>query len=132
MPSFISIDADSDFSIHNIPFGVFSQQGGEKRCATRIGDTVVDLRALARKGAFDGLEGFSASWFEQVSAISLRLTVAHRFRAIDGLERFRFTTVERTTSRSITYPEFVHRGLQRLTRGKQGYTRRRASRCQLG
>ncbi|GHJ83663.1 hypothetical protein NliqN6_0065 [Naganishia liquefaciens] len=67
MPSFIPIDSDSDFSIHNIPFGVFSQQGGEKRCATRIGDTVVDLRQLARKGAFDGVEGFSASWFEQTT-----------------------------------------------------------------
>ena len=132
MPSFISIDADSDFSIHNIPFGVFSQQGGEKRCATRIGETVVDLRELARKGAFAGVEGFSASWFEQVSAISSRLTVTHRFRAIDDLERFRFTTVERTASRSVTHPEFVLHGLQCLTRGKQGYTQSCVSRCQLG
>lgn len=69
MPSFISIDSESDFSIHNVPFGVFSPKGSsEKRCATRIGDTVVDLRELARKGVFDGVQGFTASWFEQVSA----------------------------------------------------------------
>jgi fumarylacetoacetase len=67
MPSFIPIDSESDFSIHNIPFGVFSQQGSDKRCATRIGETVVDLRELARKGAFEDVEGFSKSWFEQVS-----------------------------------------------------------------
>jgi fumarylacetoacetase len=71
MPSFIPIDTDSDFSIHNIPFGVFStKENTEKRCATRIGETVVDLRELARKGVFDGLEGFSASWFAQVSTFT--------------------------------------------------------------
>lgn len=67
MPCFLPIDADSDFSIHNIPFGIFSTTDNiEKRCATRIGETVIDLRELSRGKAFDGVPGFNASLFEQV------------------------------------------------------------------
>ncbi|KAJ9102974.1 hypothetical protein QFC19_004531 [Naganishia cerealis] len=66
MPSFLPIDPDSDFSIHNIPFGVFSTaESAEKRCGTRIGDTVVDLRELCRGKAFDEVSGFNSSVFEQ-------------------------------------------------------------------
>ncbi|KAI5450884.1 hypothetical protein NCC49_002625 [Naganishia albida] len=90
MPSFIPIDHDSDFSIHNIPFGIFSAKDStEKRCATRIGDTVVDLRELARKGVFDGIEGFAESWFEQstlndfaAQSLTCRRAVRSRIQAI--------------------------------------------------
>merc|ERR1719453_1446646 len=44
--SFIEYAADSDFSIHNIPFGVFSTDGKGPRCGSRIGDVVVDLGQL--------------------------------------------------------------------------------------
>ena len=46
----------SDFSIHNIPFGIFSIKNGQKRLATIIGDQVVDLYALAKLGYFDELK----------------------------------------------------------------------------
>lgn len=52
--SWLPVAADSDFPIQNIPFGVVLPAGSEEaRCATRVGDTVVDLRALARAGLFD-------------------------------------------------------------------------------
>lgn len=44
---------NSDFTIHNIPFGIFSIKNSQKRLATIIGDQVVDLYALAQLGYFD-------------------------------------------------------------------------------
>ena len=46
----------SSFTIHNIPFGIFSVKNKKKRVATIIGDTVVDVFALAELGYFDDLK----------------------------------------------------------------------------
>ena len=49
----IELPANTDFTIHNIPFGVFhlSTEGPEKaRCASRVGDFIVDLAALEKDG----------------------------------------------------------------------------------
>lgn len=46
----------SDFTIHNIPFGIFSIKNQPKCLATIIGDQVVDLYALAELGYFDDLK----------------------------------------------------------------------------
>jgi len=37
MNSFVAVSADSDFTIYNIPFGVFSTSALSARPATRIG-----------------------------------------------------------------------------------------------
>ena len=53
MQSFIQVTDASDFTIHNIPFGLYSRRSDEskvKHVATRIGDTVVDLHVLASSG----------------------------------------------------------------------------------
>jgi fumarylacetoacetase len=57
----INIPPGSDFPLQNIPFGIFSPKGGSARPATRIGDTVIDLSALADFGFFDklGIEDLS-------------------------------------------------------------------------
>ena len=52
--SWIDIAEDSDFSIGNIPFGVFSENG-RPRVATRIGDYVLDLEKVAQAGHFADL-----------------------------------------------------------------------------
>lgn len=54
MKSWIDISADSDFSLDNIPFGVYSN-GGKPKAATRIGDVVIDLDVLHKAGLFSGL-----------------------------------------------------------------------------
>jgi fumarylacetoacetase len=49
MKSFLHIEQDSDFPLDNIPFGVFhlkSEPETNARCATRIGDFVIDLGYL--------------------------------------------------------------------------------------
>lgn len=54
----------ADFSIHNIPFGIFSVEGQPKRVATILEDQVWDLYALAKSGLFKDLE-FDLAVFEQ-------------------------------------------------------------------
>jgi fumarylacetoacetase len=56
MESWINLPVNSDFSLYNIPFGIFSRADGIPRPATRVGDTVVDLSVLADFGYFDGLD----------------------------------------------------------------------------
>ncbi|HUH36205.1 MAG TPA: fumarylacetoacetase [Moheibacter sp.] len=53
MKSFISYESTSDFSIHNIPFGVAIFNNDEIACVTRLGDTVIDLAVLFDKGYFE-------------------------------------------------------------------------------
>lgn len=64
MKSFINYDADSDFSIHNIPFGVAVFNKEYIACATRIGDMVVDLATLYDYGFFEEVEGLNDNVFE--------------------------------------------------------------------
>jgi len=64
MKSWIEIKADSDFSLDNIPFGIGKIPGSGKCICTCIGDTVIDLSAMARLGYFDRL-GFIVSDFEK-------------------------------------------------------------------
>jgi fumarylacetoacetase len=50
----VPVPSNSDFSLHNLPFGVFSTVSDERRrCATRLGDTVIDLEALESAGLFE-------------------------------------------------------------------------------
>jgi len=50
LKSWIEVDENSDFPIQNIPFGIIKLKNGKIRCATRIGDYVIDLFALAKRG----------------------------------------------------------------------------------
>ncbi|EAR94691.1 fumarylacetoacetase (macronuclear) [Tetrahymena thermophila SB210] len=54
--TWIQISADSDFSYHNIPFGVFSTACNKEdaRPATRVGDFIIDLREAERQGLLNG------------------------------------------------------------------------------
>jgi fumarylacetoacetase len=62
LKSWIEVKPGSDFPIQNIPFGIFKTHDEKARAATRIGDTIIDLYALARHGFLDGL-GFEAGLF---------------------------------------------------------------------
>ena len=55
--SFIDIPADSDFSIHNLPYGVFKPgYGAGPRIGVAIGDQILDLSVLADRGLLSGNE----------------------------------------------------------------------------
>ncbi|HEY5130050.1 MAG TPA: fumarylacetoacetase, partial [Bradyrhizobium sp.] len=48
-----SANGHSSFPIQNLPLGVFSLGGGERRLGTAIGDEVLDLTAAAKAGLLD-------------------------------------------------------------------------------
>lgn len=64
MKSFVDYEASSDFSIHNIPFGVAVFSNEYIACCTRIGDQVIDLATLYDYGFFDSIEGLNENVFE--------------------------------------------------------------------
>ena len=53
MPSWIDVPPASPFTIDTLPYGIFSRAGDAPRAGVAIGDSVVDLSALARAGLFD-------------------------------------------------------------------------------
>ena len=51
LTSFLDIAVDSDFSIYNLPYGVFSRsQDGQRHVGVAIGDYVLDLAVLEQQG----------------------------------------------------------------------------------
>lgn len=44
----------SDFPLQNLPLGIFSRAGGERRSGVAIGDAILDLDAVLAAGLFDG------------------------------------------------------------------------------
>ena len=63
LTSFIDIAADSDFSIHNLPYGIFSDStNGKRRAGVAIGEQVLDLSVLEAEGLLS-LDG--GSYFDQ-------------------------------------------------------------------
>lgn len=63
MSSWISISAESDFSLQNLPYGVFSVGSGAPRCGVAVGDVAIDLACLASHGLFSGVEGLDQGCF---------------------------------------------------------------------
>ena len=55
MQTWIKTDKNSDFSIYNLPFGVYSLKNKNKRIGVAIGDLILDLNAINKLGVFDEL-----------------------------------------------------------------------------
>ncbi|PVU90117.1 hypothetical protein BB561_005016 [Smittium simulii] len=56
----VNVPTDSDFSIHNLPFGIFSDSNNQTpRVGVAIGDQILDLHVLASAGLFEGCGEFS-------------------------------------------------------------------------
>ncbi|REC50560.1 fumarylacetoacetase [Chryseobacterium piscium] len=64
MKSFVEYSSNSDFSIHNIPFGVTVFNKEFIGCCTRIGDQVIDLATLYDLGYFEEIDGLDDNIFE--------------------------------------------------------------------
>ncbi|KAJ2763066.1 hypothetical protein IWQ56_004914, partial [Coemansia nantahalensis] len=58
----VDVAPESDFSIQNLPYGVYSTAGAaEPRVGVAIGDYALDMCALAQRGLFDGIDGLDAA-----------------------------------------------------------------------
>ena len=55
MKSWLKVSSKSDFSIYNLPFGIFSTNKKNKRIGVAIGDHVIDLHACNSLDLFKGL-----------------------------------------------------------------------------
>lgn len=90
LKSWVEVPANSDFSIQNIPFGIFKTDSLGPRAATAIGDKVLDLALLQREGYFDGLnlpeELFSNHVLNDFIGLGKEATRAVRNRISDLLE----------------------------------------------
>lgn len=63
LTSFVEVANDSDFSIHNLPYGIFSETtGGKRRAGIAIGDQVLDLSVLEDAGL---LKLFGGPYFDK-------------------------------------------------------------------
>lgn len=56
MISWKNIPSDSDFTLHNIPFGIFSTKRRTARVGVAIGDEIIDLAAISAMGLMEDLE----------------------------------------------------------------------------
>lgn len=52
LASWLPIPADSDFSLHNLPYGIFHTSDQKPRAGIAIGDHIVDLLAATEAGLF--------------------------------------------------------------------------------
>ena len=55
MKTWFSVPNNSDFSIYNLPFGIFSTETKSPRAGVAIGESIIDLAYLAETGAFNSL-----------------------------------------------------------------------------
>lgn len=78
----LSVPANTDFSIHNLPYGIFHTGDGQPRAGIAIGDHIIDLAAAAESGLF-GKARFFKKIFSQPTLnefIGLGKPVAQRIR----------------------------------------------------
>src|SRR5207237_8787706 len=63
LKSFINVPPDSDFSIQNLPFGVFKPREGNARVGVAIGDLILDLEVLETRGFFSDVVAAATTLF---------------------------------------------------------------------
>ncbi len=64
--SWVSVQTDSDWSLQNLPYGIFSTADNPRpRPGVAIGDLVIDLAALSGSGLLAGHMLGSSSCFQQ-------------------------------------------------------------------
>jgi len=84
--SWVEIDPNSDFSIYNIPFGIFNHKG-RTRAGSALGNFVIDLDYLHKRNYFEKI-GLTDSLFEDTTlnrfiGLGKPVTKAVRLRLID-------------------------------------------------
>lgn len=80
--SFVSVSPSSHFPLANLPYGVFSTRADPTpRPGVAIGDSVLDLRAVAESGLFAGpLLSSHTVVFQQVGSVQVSENGGAAFR----------------------------------------------------
>lgn len=69
-----SANGHREFPIQNLPLGVFSREGEDARCGVAIGESIIDLAALARSGLLEG-EAMAAASAASAPALNAMLAL---------------------------------------------------------
>lgn len=84
LKSWIAVEANSDFPIQNLPFGIFKTQSSSPRIGVAIGDQVLDLAILNKLGFLDNLKidnsVFTNQYLNDFIALGRQTTAAVRER----------------------------------------------------
>lgn len=83
LSSWIEVPDNSDFPIQNIPFGIITTEGDTPRVATRIGDTIIDLKVLFDFGYLSDLH-FALEDFDTDSLNNMMRRGKQGTRALRG------------------------------------------------
>lgn len=95
----ITLPAQTDFSLHNLPLGIFSTPGEPPRVGVAIGEEVVDLKALAELGLLDiPVEVVSQSSLNSFIALGKKKTASIRLQLQQWLKQ-------------DNAPVYAHRGI---------------------
>ena len=82
LTTWVDVPGHSDFTIYNLPFGIYSTSSKKKRIGVAIGDLILDLRALAEVGHFlrtgASLDVFRKEYLNDFIALGKRVTNAVR------------------------------------------------------
>lgn len=75
-------DGHADFPVQNLPFGIFSRDGGEPRVGVAIGERILDLTNAAEAGLLSGIDAdiLHASTLNRLLALPATARVALRHR----------------------------------------------------
>ncbi|MGJ8716177.1 MAG: fumarylacetoacetase [Maribacter stanieri] len=79
LKTWVTVPHNSDFSIYNLPFGIFSVNGDAPKAGIAIGELIVDLEAISELG----LISVDASYFKQKTLnefISLGKKITNKVR----------------------------------------------------
>jgi fumarylacetoacetase len=102
LTSWISVDAHSDFSIQNLPFGIYGDKTNPHRACSAIGDYIIDLFVLNEQGYFSALnisqDVFNQSTLNDFISLGKQTTSALRHRLSELLSS---TNSELQTSTAI-------------------------------
>lgn len=100
MSCWLEISKESHFPLQNIPFGVYSliENSSESRCASRIGDFIIDLKVIFDEGLFQGVglthNVFANSSLNEFMSFSKPIWQATRNRLIDLFTKSHHLSIE--------------------------------------
>ena len=97
--SWLPIPKDSDFSIWNLPYGIFSTQGTEPRVGVAIGNHIIDLAGVVRKGLIQ---------------VDLKVVEKDSLNAFIGLGKEKTIFISNTLRQFLTNPDSVLRSFPEL------------------
>lgn len=90
LKSWVEVPANSDFPIQNLPFGIFSTNGGSKRVGVAIGEHILDLFEVHNNGLLNklpfGTKDFESDFLNELMLHGKQATRDLRNRISDLLE----------------------------------------------